>query len=136
MLCARGHRGLIVPRCIQRSRHVTLTDASQAAWKPRVNCGTVSNGVVPQEQENHRVAHILVVEDEKQLAELVRDHLVAAGHSVVVAGDGANALRLLETRPADLVILDWMLPGLDGLEVCRRIRARSITPILMLPPPP
>src|ERR671935_2266464 len=83
-------------------------------------------------EENRRVAHILIVEDEKQLAELVRDHLVAAGHSVVVAGDGATALRLLETRPADLVILDWMLPGLDGLEVCRRIRARSTTPILML----
>ena len=78
------------------------------------------------------MAHILIVEDEKQLAELVRDNLVAAGHSVVVAADGATALRLLETRPADLVILDWMLPGLDGLEVCRRIRARSITPILML----
>src|SRR5947208_3955161 len=55
-----------------------------------------------------------------------------AGHSVAVAGDGATALRLLETRPADLVILDWKLPVLDGLEVCRRIRARSSTPILML----
>src|SRR5436309_11009097 len=63
---------------------------------------------------------------------MVHDHLAAAGHSVAVAGDGASALRLLETRPADLVILDWMLPGLDGLEVCRRIRARSTTPILML----
>jgi DNA-binding response OmpR family regulator len=55
-----------------------------------------------------------------------------AGHSVAVAGDGATALRLLETRPADLVILDWKLPVLDGLEVCRRIRAHSMTPILML----
>jgi DNA-binding response OmpR family regulator len=78
------------------------------------------------------MAHILVVEDEEQLAILIRDQLVAAGHSVSVAGDGPTALRLLETRPADLIILDWMLPGLDGLEVCRRIRARSITPILML----
>src|SRR3989440_10697995 len=66
------------------------------------------------------------------MAELVRDILVAAGYSVAVAGDGASALRLLETQPTDLVILDWMLPGLDGLEVCRRIRARSMTPILML----
>jgi DNA-binding response OmpR family regulator len=78
------------------------------------------------------VTHILVVEDEEQLAALIREHLVAAGYSVSVAGDGTTALQLLETRPADLVILDWMLPGLDGLEVCRRIRARSITPILML----
>ncbi|MDQ2745461.1 MAG: response regulator transcription factor [Chloroflexota bacterium] len=78
------------------------------------------------------MTHVLVVEDEVQIAELVRDHLASSGYSVSVAGDGIAALHLLETRPADLVILDWMLPGLDGLEVCRRIRARSITPILML----
>jgi DNA-binding response OmpR family regulator len=78
------------------------------------------------------VAHILIVEDDQAVAEVVHDQLVMAGHSVAVARDGATALRLLETRPADLVILDWKLPGLDGLEVCRRIRARSMTPILML----
>jgi len=78
------------------------------------------------------MAHILVVEDEEQLAGLVRERLVAAGYSVAVAGDGPTALRMLESRPADLVILDWMMPGIDGLEVCRRIRARSITPVLML----
>ena len=78
------------------------------------------------------MAHILIVEDEKEVAELAHDQLVMAGHSVAVAGDGASALGLLDTRPADLVILDWMLPGLDGLEVCRRIRARGSTPILML----
>lgn len=78
------------------------------------------------------MAHILVVEDEEQLAGLIRDRLLAEGYTVSVAGDGMTGLRMLETHPADLVILDWMLPGLDGLEVCRRIRARSITPILML----
>jgi DNA-binding response OmpR family regulator len=51
---------------------------------------------------------------------------------VRVAEDGVTALEMLERSPADLVILDWMLPRLDGLEVCRRIRAHSITPILML----
>jgi DNA-binding response OmpR family regulator len=78
------------------------------------------------------MAQILLVEDEEQLATLIRDQLMSAGYSVTVEGDGLSALRLLETHHADLVILDWMLPGLDGLEVCRRIRARSITPILML----
>lgn len=78
------------------------------------------------------MAHILVVEDEEQLAGLIRDRLLAEGYTVSVAGDGMTGLHMLETHPADLVILDWMLPGLDGLEVCRRIRARSITPILML----
>jgi DNA-binding response OmpR family regulator len=78
------------------------------------------------------VAHILVVEDEEQIGRLVREQFVAAGHSVTLVTDGPAALHVLETNAADLVILDWMLPGLDGLEVCRRIRARSITPILML----
>jgi DNA-binding response OmpR family regulator len=78
------------------------------------------------------MTHILVVEDEKQLAALIRDEMMSAGYGVTVAGDGLSALQLLEARPADLVILDWMLPGIDGLEVCRRIRSRSITPILML----
>jgi len=78
------------------------------------------------------VAQVLVVEDEVELARVVRDQLTAAGYDVSVVGDGMAALRRLEQQPADLVILDWMLPGLDGLEVCRRIRARSITPILML----
>jgi DNA-binding response OmpR family regulator len=78
------------------------------------------------------MAHILVVEDERQLAELIGRQLTAAGHTVAWAEDGVTALEMLERSPADLVILDWMLPRLDGLEVCRRIRAHSITPILML----
>ena len=78
------------------------------------------------------MAHILLVEDEPQLSLLVQQQLEARGHDVVAVANGNDALARLERRPADLVILDWMLPGLDGLEVCRRIRARSITPILML----
>jgi DNA-binding response OmpR family regulator len=78
------------------------------------------------------VTRILLVEDEEQLATLVRQHLMSAGYSVSVAGDGNQALDILAASQVDLVILDWMLPGIDGLEVCRRIRARSITPILML----
>src|SRR5579884_2565988 len=82
--------------------------------------------------EGEKMTRILLVEDEAQLASLVQEQLTAASYSVSVATDGLTALRLLEGHPADLVILDWMLPGLDGLEVCRRIRAQSITPILML----
>jgi DNA-binding response OmpR family regulator len=76
--------------------------------------------------------HIVLVEDETQLADLVADGLRAAGYTVSIAGDGLQGLALLERTGANLVILDWMLPGLDGLEVCRRIRQNSITPILML----
>jgi DNA-binding response OmpR family regulator len=75
---------------------------------------------------------ILLVEDEPQLSGLIRDHLTSAGYTVDAAGDGLVAMQRVERGPYDLVILDWMLPGLDGLEVCRRIRARSVTPILML----
>jgi DNA-binding response OmpR family regulator len=78
------------------------------------------------------VAHVLVVEDEEQLNGLICEQLKAIGYQVTGVHDGLDALKVLESRSADLVILDWMLPGIDGLEVCRRIRAQSITPILML----
>lgn len=78
------------------------------------------------------MAHVLVVEDEPQLAESVREILGRSGYSVSVAATGEDALRLLEAQPADVIILDLMLPGIDGFEVCRRIRDRSLTPVLML----
>jgi DNA-binding response OmpR family regulator len=78
------------------------------------------------------MATILVVEDERDLNALVRQHLEDEGHRVVQAFDGPSALVLAEVEHPDLVILDWMLPQLDGLEVCRRLRRQSIVPILML----
>lgn len=76
---------------------------------------------------------ILVVEDNLDLARLVVMHLRDAGYVVQQAGDGRAALQQLSSDPADLVILDLMLPGLDGLDVCRRLRARpDYLPILML----
>lgn len=78
------------------------------------------------------MAAILVVEDERDLNALVRQHLEDEGHRVIQAFDGPTALLLAGGERPDLVILDWMLPQLDGLEVCRRLRRRSIVPILML----
>jgi DNA-binding response OmpR family regulator len=78
------------------------------------------------------VATILVVEDERDLNALVRRHLEDEGHRVVQAFDGPSALVVAQQEHPDLVILDWMLPQLDGLEVCRRLRRQSIVPILML----
>jgi DNA-binding response OmpR family regulator len=75
---------------------------------------------------------ILVVEDEHELAALIRRQLDGEGHRALVAHDGSMALMLAAQAQPDLVILDWMLPGLDGLTVCRRLRERSIVPILML----
>ncbi len=77
--------------------------------------------------------HILVVEDERRLANLLRRVLGEERHTVDVAYDGASGFDLAGSDTYDLVILDLMLPGLDGLEICRRLRAANIqVPILML----
>ncbi len=75
---------------------------------------------------------ILVIEDEEGIVHLLNLYLKDAGYDVVIARDGADGLALHAREHPDLVILDIMLPAIDGFEVCRRIRAWSKTPILML----
>jgi two-component system alkaline phosphatase synthesis response regulator PhoP len=75
---------------------------------------------------------ILVVDDERKLADVVRAYLERDGYRVVVAGDGREALVQFRQARPDLIILDLMLPEIDGLEVCRRIRQESNIPIIML----
>lgn len=75
---------------------------------------------------------ILVIEDEEGIIHLINLYLKDAGYQVVVAKDGADGLAMHAREHPDLVILDIMLPALDGFEVCRRIRTWSRTPILML----
>ncbi len=78
----------------------------------------------------HRV---LIIEDDRDIARLVELHLKDAGYEVHPAYDGATGLDLALSKPFDLIVLDLMLPGVDGLEICRRVRAaHSYTPILML----
>ncbi len=79
--------------------------------------------------------HVLVVEDEDALAELLQYNLKKEGFRVTVAADGEEAMMLVEERQPDVVILDWMLPKISGIEVCRRLRSRQETrnlPIIML----
>jgi|SRR6478609_2903884 DNA-binding response OmpR family regulator len=78
------------------------------------------------------MARILVVEDEPDLNDLVTLLLRQEGHEVFQAVDGEQGLNAVEAVQPDLIILDWMLPKLDGLVVCRRIREHHITPIIML----
>lgn len=78
------------------------------------------------------MATVLVVEDEIDVCDLIRRHLEGDGYTVRQAFDGPSALRLVEADRPDLVILDWMLPGMDGLSVCREIRRRHLLPIIML----
>ncbi len=75
---------------------------------------------------------MLVVDDDLTVREVVVSYLRAHGHEVVEAGDGEAALELMGSRPADLVVLDLMLPGIDGLEVCRRLRSSGDVPVVML----
>lgn len=75
---------------------------------------------------------ILVVEDDEGIAGTLYRGLTFEGYKVNVVYDGLAALASARDDPPDLVVLDWMLPGLDGLEVCRRLRAAGQTPILML----
>jgi len=81
------------------------------------------------------MALILVVDDEESILELLKFNLEKEGFRVETAADGHDALRKAETEPPDLVVLDWMLPGIDGLEVCRRLRAdprTALLPVIML----
>ncbi len=79
--------------------------------------------------------HLLIVEDEANIRELVCMHLGSEGYDCVSTGNGRDALELLRSRPFDLVVLDVMLPGINGLTVCRTIRSGHVNrevPILML----
>lgn len=75
---------------------------------------------------------ILVVEDEKKLNDIVRDYLASLGYGIEQRFTGPDAVRAAEEGAFDLVVLDLMLPGLDGIEAARRIRAKSAVPIIML----
>jgi two-component system alkaline phosphatase synthesis response regulator PhoP len=77
-------------------------------------------------------ARILVVDDEPHIVELVRYNLEQEGYEVASAGCGESALASVRAARPDLIILDIMLPGVDGLEVCRRLRRESAVPIIML----
>jgi len=76
-------------------------------------------------ESRHPPARILVVDDDVRLAASIRRALTYDGHHVDVVGDGAAALDAARARPPDLVVLDVMLPGMDGLEVCERLRAEA-----------
>src|SRR3990172_4060627 len=75
---------------------------------------------------------ILVIEDEDRIRQFLQRGLTYEGYRVEVAAEGQTGLALARENPPDLVILDWMLPGMDGLEVCRRLRLGGPVPILML----
>ena len=75
---------------------------------------------------------VLVVEDDRKISDLLQNYLRASGYVAEAVYDGRDALRQIARQAPDAVILDWMLPGLDGVSVCKQVRAFSDVPILML----
>jgi two-component system response regulator MprA len=82
--------------------------------------------------EAHMNERILIIEDDPAILKVLQRGLAYEGYTVDVATDGRTGLNLAHDHHPDLVILDWMLPGMDGLEVCRRLRLQGGLPILML----
>jgi two-component system response regulator MprA len=78
------------------------------------------------------VPTVLIVDDDPKLVDMLRRTLAYEGYRVVAAADGQDALAKLQAQRPDVVVLDWLMPGLDGIEVTRRIRVADGTPILML----
>lgn len=78
------------------------------------------------------MATILIVDDDRRITDMLRRTLAYEGYHVVTAADGHEALVVAQTQRPDLVVLDWLMPRLDGLEVAKRMRAAEGTPILML----
>jgi two-component system, OmpR family, KDP operon response regulator KdpE len=79
-----------------------------------------------------RATRALVVEDDPNIVDLIRSNLAVRGYDTVVSADGLRALRLLETESPDIVLLDLMLPEVDGFELCRQIRERSSVAIIVV----
>ena len=80
----------------------------------------------------HATYHILVVEDEYEMAQLIASYLTKEGYEVTLASDGTEMLDLVIEQNVDLIVLDIMMPGLDGFTACRRVREFSHVPIIML----
>src|SRR5579875_3233536 len=74
----------------------------------------------------------LVVEDDPNIVDLIRSNLAVRGFDTVVSSDGARALQLLETEEPEIVLLDLMLPEIDGFELCRQIRERSSVAVIVV----
>lgn len=75
---------------------------------------------------------ILVVDDEEKIREMVKNYLEKEGYEVIQAADGTDALESINRDRPSLIVLDWMLPGMSGLEICRHVREKSNIPVIML----
>ena len=140
---ARAHQAQGALCCLPRrwataplNSFVTVTKLSPALW-----CASVLLEIYTTPTPNLEIGYlswgdmgtrIVVVEDEQPIAEAVAQRLRSEGFEVKVAGNGTDGLELCQQWGPDLVVLDLMLPGVDGLEVCRRLNEGTRTPVIML----
>lgn len=85
-----------------------------------------------QSTNTAKPAHVVIVEDDEKIAALLADYCRAAGYRATQIGNGCQAVAFLRETPADLLLLDLMLPGMDGIEVCQAVRGFATLPIIML----
>jgi DNA-binding response OmpR family regulator len=85
-----------------------------------------------QQPANAMAKKILVIDDEPKIVEICSDYLHAAGYDIITAGDGLQGLAMARSQKPDLIVLDLMLPGMDGLDLCRTLQHESSVPIIML----
>ena len=99
---------------------------------PNYNIKRISKADVQTERSDIAMANVLIVEDEKNMQEIIADYMRRGGHTCFTADDGVDALMILKNNPMDLMILDIMMPHLDGFSVCKMAREMSNLPIIML----
>src|SRR5712692_6695734 len=128
---------------LARDSYEAVTDSPRPGWPPccgyRRCCELRGRAAAQMSQRSRRMlsnpdppGRIMVVDDDATIVDVVRRYLIRDGHEVECVPDGAAALRLVEQEPPDLVVLDLMLPGIGGLEVCRRLREHWLIPVVML----
>jgi two-component system response regulator MprA len=97
-----------------------------------MNKGESSGASIAGAARESKMATVLIVDDDRKIIDMLRRTLAYEGYDVVTAADGHEALSKAQTHRPDVVVLDWLMPGMDGIEVARRLRAADAMPILML----
>src|SRR5437764_550875 len=140
-----SHVPIVVVRCIRRmSWSVQCVPACTChervcidlyPLRDAIHCGTRSCPAMGWPRHNHVMNAqplILVVDDDREIRSLLSEYLAANGFRTVEAADGAAMWKALDAARIDLIVLDLMMPGEDGLQLCRTLRARSNLPVIML----
>lgn len=115
----------------ERDKGTEFTFSLPVSYSPPTN-KTADKKISKKEKATSRGQEILVIEDEADFQVLLRNTLLEEGYEVVIASNGMDALDIMQSQPPSLILLDWMLPGMNGLAICRYIRRWSNVPIIVV----